>query len=350
MRRAAIDIHESFIDNRTMPTSNFMLPVYYLRQIADQVRDSGGDVRRWMEQNHIAESQLSDGQVLLPFATFHQLVLDARTVTGDAALGLHVGARLGVNAHGILGFAAISSATLRQTVELFERYIALRTPMVTVNHRIKGDQFQVRFQPQHPLGEIQDTVLEAVVLTVKNVLDYVTAGEFRVSRVAFSYAAPSYAPLADELFGMKVSFGESWTGFTLPLAAMDMPLKMADQLTFSEAASLCQNAFEHLERNESLTARIRKILQEQRPFPALNEVAAMFHLTPRTLHRRLLDEGTSFNEILEQVRHVLAVEYLKAGQLDMQEIAWQLGYSDLSNFRRAFKRWEGVAPSAFKLR
>jgi len=333
-----------------MPTANFMLPVYYLRQIADQVREAGGDVRRWMAQNHIAEPQLSDSQVLLPFATFHQLVQDARTLTGDAALGLRVGARLGVSAHGILGYAAISSATLRQTVELFERYIALRTPMVTVSHRIEGDQFQVRFQPQHPLGDIQNTVLEAVVLTVKNVLDYITAGEFRISHVAFPFAAPEYAPLADELFGMKVGFGETWTGFALPLEAMDMPLKMADQLTFGEAASLCQNAIEHLERNESLATRIRKILQEQRPFPALNEVAAMFHLTPRTLHRRLLDEGTSFNEILEQVRHVLAVEYLKAGQLDMQEIAWQLGYSDLSNFRRAFKRWEGVAPSAFKQR
>jgi len=327
-----------------------MLPVYYLRQIADQVRESGGDVRRWMEQNRIAESQLSDSQLLLPFTTFHQLVLDALAITGDAALGLHVGARLGVNAHGILGYAAMSSATLRQTVQLFERYIALRTPMVTISHGIQGDQFQVRFHPQHPLGAIHQPVLEAVVLTVKNVLDYVTAGEFQVSRVAFPFAAPAYASLADELFGLKVSFGESWTGFALPLASMDMPLKMADQLTYSEAASLCQNAIEHLERSESLTARIRKILQEQRPFPALNEVAGIFHLTPRTLHRRLLDEGTSFNEILEEVRHVLAVEYLKAGQLDMQEIAWQLGYSDLSNFRRAFKRWEGVAPSAFKLR
>ena len=120
----------------------------------------------------------------------------------------------------------------------------------------------------------------------------------------------------------------------MPLAALDQPLKMADELSCVEAANICQSAYESLARSETMAARIRKTLHERRrEFPTLNELADSLHLTPRTLHRRLLDEGTSYNEILEEVRHVLAVEYLKAGQLDMQEIAYELGYSDLSNFR-----------------
>ncbi|MNG28149.1 Urease operon transcriptional activator [compost metagenome] len=70
-------------------------------------------------------------------------------------------------------------------------------------------------------------------------------------------------------------------------------------------------------------------------------------MTPRTLHRRLLDEGTTFKQILEDVRHTLAVEHLKAGQLSIQEIAYSLGYNDVANFRRAFRRWEGVPPSEY---
>ena len=82
-------------------------------------------------------------------------------------------------------------------------------------------------------------------------------------------------------------------------------------------------------------------------FPSLNVTARLFHLTPRTLHRRLLDEGSSFKEILEQVRH-LAVEYLKAGHLSIEEIAYSLGYTDMANFRRAFKRWEAMPPSRYR--
>ena len=83
-------------------------------------------------------------------------------------------------------------------------------------------------------------------------------------------------------------------------------------------------------------------------FPGPNVTARLFHLTPRTLHRRLLEEGTSFKEILEQVRHTLAVEYLKAGHLSIEEIAYTLGYTDMANFRRAFKRWEVMPPSRYR--
>lgn len=332
-----------------MPSANFMVPVYYLRQIADHVRDAGGDVTRWLEQNQLRASQLADAQLMLPFASFRRLVLDAQALSGDAAIGLRVGARLGVNAHGILSFAVISSSTLRQTLELFERYIALRTPLVSASHRIEGGEVLVQFQTQHPLGEIEHIVLEAVILTVKNVFDYVIAGDHQLGMVAFPHPEPGYAALAQQLFQTEVRWDQNWAGFSLPLAALDQPLKMADELSCVEAANICQSAYESLSRSETMAARIRKTLHERRrEFPTLNELADSLHLTPRTLHRRLLDEGTSYNEILEEVRHVLAVEYLKAGQLDMQEIAYELGYSDLSNFRRAFKRWEGVSPSAWK--
>jgi AraC-like DNA-binding protein len=92
------------------------------------------------------------------------------------------------------------------------------------------------------------------------------------------------------------------------------------------------------------------MLEKQNGFPSLNVTARLCHMTPRTLHRRLIDEGSAFKEILEDVRHMLAVEHLKSGHLTIQEIAYTLGYTDLANFRRAFKRWEGVPPSAYRAR
>jgi len=116
-----------------------------------------------------------------------------------------------------------------------------------------------------------------------------------------------------------------------------------------EAEQLCQQELAKLTRQQTLSARVRRLmLEKQGGFPTLQVSARLLNMTPRTLHRRLQDEGTSYRDILEDIRHHLAVEHIKAGKLTLQEVAYMLGYDDLSNFRRAFKRWEGVAPSAFR--
>jgi len=194
-------------------------------------------------------------------------------------------------------------------------------------------------------------VLEAVVLSIKNILDAISMGACTVDEVVFAFGQPEYAGVARDLFGTTVRWGASWTGFTLPAEVMDVPLKMADPSAFEEAAKICQRELDKLTADESFAARVRRLLLEkQSGFPGLRVTARLFHTTPRTLHRRLLEEGTSFRQILEEVRHALAVEHVKSARFSMEEIAYTLGYSDLANFRRAFKRWESVPPSAYRAR
>ena len=122
---------------------------------------------------------------------------------------------------------------------------------------------------------------------------------------------------------------------------------MADPSAFEEATRICQRELENADA--SLLSRIRRLLLEkQSGFPSVVVTARLLHLTPRTLHRRLVDEGTSFKDVLGHVRHELALEHLKAGRLTIQEIAYTLGYSDMANSRRAFKRWEGIPPSRMR--
>jgi AraC-like DNA-binding protein len=184
---------------------------------------------------------------------------------------------------------------------------------------------------------------------VKNVLDTISVGHCQVSGVAFSFDEPGYASLARELFGCEVEYGASWSGFSLPLKAVEVPLKTADPEALREAALVCQRELDALTADESVSARVRRVILAKRDgMPSLEVTARMLHMTPRTLHRRLVNEGTSFRGIIEEVRHTLAVEHLKSGRSSMQEIAYMLGYSDLANFRRAFKRWEAVPPSSLK--
>jgi AraC-like DNA-binding protein len=325
------------------------LPVHYLRHIAEQIRRSGGDVTDWLGRSGLRESQLSDATLTIPYPVFEQLVVDALAVSREPALGLLVGERLLANTHGMLGYAALNSDTIRQALELLERYVPLRTSLITISHEIHAGEARARFHTTQPLGELQRPVLEAVVLSIKNVLDTITMGSCQVGMVAFPFAAPEYAVFARDLFSCEVRYDQQWAGFTVPVEALDVPLKLADPEAFLEASRICQRELDKLTANVSLAARVRRhLLEKQNGFPSLQVVARLVHMTPRTLHRRLLDEGTSFRELLENVRHTLAIEHVKAQRFSIEEIAYMLGYSDLANFRRAFKRWESIPPAEYR--
>jgi AraC-like DNA-binding protein len=332
-----------------MPVEGFTLPAIYLRQIAEQIRNMGADVGHWLGLSQLSEAQLNDPALSVSYATFERLVLDSLRLTREPALGLLVGERLLASTHGIVGYAAMNSGTTRQAIELVERYSRLRTSILTITHDLRPNEVRICFKETLALGEIRRPVLEAVGLSIKNVFDSISMGACPVSYVAFPFEDPGYAELAREMFRCDVRYGQSWSGAALPADALDVPLKMADPAAFEEATRICQRELEKLTGSESLAAQIRRmLLEKQHAFPSLTVTARLFHVTPRTLHRRLLEEGTSYKELLEDVRHMLAVEYLKAGRLSIEEIAYTLGYSDLANFRRAFKRWESMAPSEFR--
>lgn len=333
-----------------MQVNDFPLPVSYLRQIAEQIRHDGGDVGRWLDPSQLTEAQLGDPSLIIPYPVLRKLILDALVITNEPALGLLVAARLGPSMHGILGYAAMNSSTLRQAVEMLARYLRVRTSLLLLRCEMDGDMVRLVFVEPTPLGDIRGPVLEGVMLTIKNLLDHIAMGSCGVSQVAFPFEAPAYAAMARDLFKCEVQYGQSWTGFALPLSFIEQSLQLADPAAFQGAIMICQRELEKLTRDESLGAQLRRLmLERQSQFPSLNVAAQLFHVTPRTLHRRLLQEGTSFKEILENVRHMLALEHIKTGHLTVQEIAYTLGYTDIANFRRAFKRWESVAPSAYRV-
>jgi AraC-like DNA-binding protein len=332
-----------------MPSSNFTLPVHYLRQIVSQLRGMDVDVAELLALAELDEARLNDSALSIGYDAFEKLVREGLVIAGEPALGLLVGERLLANTHGVLGYAAMNSGTPRQALELVERYVGLRISLIRLSDELHGNEHRLCISETKPMAAIRAPVLEAVILSVKNVLDAIAMGACPVTRVAFPFAEPSYASLAREIFKCEVCYGQDWAGFAVRDDLLDTPLKMADPETFREAALICQRELDKLVANESLAARVRRLLLEkQNGFPSLVVTSRLFHMTSRTLHRRLLDEGTSFKTILEEVRRTLAVEQLKSGRFSVEEIAFSLGYSDLANFRRAFKRWEKVSPSEYR--
>jgi AraC-like DNA-binding protein len=333
------------------PTPPFFIAASYVRQIAEQITRGGARLPGWLlPLRRIG----ADGELAfapLSLEQFRRLIADAVALTGDSAFGLRMGERLRADSHGALGYATASSRTLGEALQTLERYTMARATLFAPRLQVRAQVAQLVFDEAAALGAVRATVAEAVVLTLKLTLDEAVLGPSPVSAVAFDFPEPAHAGLAGTLFGAPVRYGAGWTGLELAPSQLDRPLLAANAALLREAVEGCQRELSRRHRGQGMAARVRQILLEGRHgMPGLDAVAAALHLTPRTLHRRLVAEGSAFRELQDELRHQLALEHLRAGRLTLQEIAFVLGYTDLANFRRAFKRWEGAAPSEFRTR
>jgi AraC-like DNA-binding protein len=333
----------------TPSAADLNLPALYLRLFAERIEAAGHDPAAWLSAAGLRDAVLSAPTLKVPLPALRRLVVSALEWTGEPALGLLVGRRLLVGAHGALGFAAVNAGSIRQLVEVLERFIGTRLPAVALAQVERGGRLTLRIDELAPLGEARRPLLEALVLALRNALDAVSVGKVAVQRVLFPFPAPPYAPLARELLGCETRWGASCAAIELPSQALDAPLRTADPASFEAAVRLCERELAALRDAGTHAQRVRRVLLQHGPgSTGLALVARLLHTTPRTLHRRLVAEGTSFRAVLDDVRHRLALEHLEEGRLALKQVAHLLGYDEPANFRRAFRRWEGMAPGAWR--
>lgn len=333
-----------------MAEQTLTLATQYLRLIADEVRAAGVPVDDWLALGGLDQRQLDDGTFALTYADFERLLLDAATLVDEPAVGLVLGQRLGPGTHGPLGYAIMNSGSLREMLELTRRFMQVRAGFLALDYAAEPDGVRVTIEALMPLGPIRRLVLEAVVSTVKLAIDAVAMGACPVRAATFPFADPGYAELARELLGCAVQYDQPAAGLWLPPAALGLRLDRADPEALRLAEALCQRELDKLASNTSEAARVRRLLLERQGYPTLATAARLLRTTPRTLHRRLVAEGTAYRAIVDDLRYRAAREHLDGGRISVEAIAYLLGYANPANFRRAFKRWSGLSPSAYRAR
>ena len=158
-------------------------------------------------------------------------------------------------------------------------------------------------------------------------------------------------PLLELVPVHDVAFGRAHNRLHFPRAMFDEPLPQADRHTLETCMAQCDVLMQRNERRRGITALVRtKLFRDSGRFPTLPDVAAELDVHPRTLRRRLAEEGTSFRALLNEARSTVAVDLLHNVGLTVEEASTRLGYTEVSTFSHAFKRWYGAAPSAYSRR
>lgn len=325
-------------------------PADYVIEIADQLSRMGIDGAHWLKSYGLSYEQLLDPQLVLPIKQFRKIVLSAMQLSIEPALGLLIGQSLLVENHGLLGMAIQKCSNLWEVILLLESFIGIRTPMVSVHHERGHQKLKIIIKEKIILGEIRRPVLETILIAVKNCFDTLLLGKKTIRQVAFPFQKPSYSDLVNELFGCEIVYEQSWCGLVIPIESLSQTFKKNELSSLAEITQLCRLELNRLAHQNSLSNRIKILLFNFQitGFPNLTIISRMMNLTPRTLHRNLVLEGTSFSAILSDVKNKLAMFHLEFAHFSIQEIAFILGYSDVANFRRAFKKVNKITPIEFR--
>ncbi len=310
--------------------------------------------RRW----GVAPSELLRG---LPFAardlrdparrvTVRELVAlveRARALTGEPALGVYFGLRMQATSHGYLGFAAMAASTLGDALALAVEFAPMITAAFTLRLARAGGEAALALEEEADLGPARDAVLLALVVGLWRMGCALTGREL-TGRAELAFAAPAYAARLRESLP-EARFGGGANRLVFDAAALDLPLATADPAAHALAREQCERAVEALAAEVRVAGRTRALIPRGGGgFRSREEVARRQGLSVRTLERRLAEGGTSYRALRDDARRERAEALLRAGALTVDAVAEALGYSDAANFTRAFRRWTGATPAAWR--
>jgi len=275
---------------------------------------------------------------------------NALRLSPQADVALRAGLAARITQFGLYGYALLSSPTAREAVAMAMKYRALTAPLVGMEFAERGAQVAWQFSDAYRLGEgspLYRFVLEWQLGTQLALHRDVLGTDLRPRVVCLPYPAPAHAARYAELLGCPAEFGANGRCELLFDASwLEHVPAQGNPATALVARETCERLLAEFQQARGVTSRlIALLLQEPGRFPGIEEVAAEWQISSRTLRRQLTEEGNAFQQVLDKVRCQLALDYLRHTQLSNDEIAATLGYSEAANFRAAFKRWTGMAPS-----
>jgi AraC-like DNA-binding protein len=295
-------------------------------------------------------AQLDDPIATLPLRQIAEVYTRAAKRAGDDALGLHVGERCGTSIVDLVNYAIISRPTLAKAYEDLQPLLARLYPEgeLTISVRDSVAVFRYRMDPGE--AEINRHRCEAFMASIMKLARHALGREEPLLGVAFQHARPKDISEHVRIFQGPIRFGSpanelqfSAHWLRAPLATADSNLSAVLDRHLSDLIARMPNAqtFAHDVR--------RRLLRSLRSGQVnLSGVAKDLAVSERTLQRRLEEEGTSLQKLIEESRYELSLTLLRTSHLTLAEIAQRLGYATPASFSRAFRRWRGVSPVAYR--
>jgi AraC-like DNA-binding protein len=312
-----------------------------------RLRALGADVESLLREGAVPPSILDDAEVRLP----HEVALGvwhrAVGLSGDDALGIHAAESVRPGAFDVLDYTLRSSATLGEAWERLTRYYRLLHDAAQVRLTEEGARASLTHALPPSMPPLPRQVAEFIITALLVASRQATGVDLVPLEVCFHHAAPSDVTEHRRVFRCALHFEQPYNGVSVAREALETPLLKADSGLSTVLERHARELLARLPQVRGFVERVRSHVAEGLASgDATNEaIARRLHMSARTLNRRMRDEGTSLQEVVDTLRRELALRYLDERRLAIPEVAYLLGFSEASAFHRAFRRWTGTTPA-----
>lgn len=266
------------------------------------------------------------------------------------------GSQFGISSHGAIGFAALSAPTLGAALQLMTDFHAVRTNTFDASLEKNDDRYQFKMWDLTGDDQYARWVAEGTLKVLQTLIETIIGHPDGANiRFYFNFPRPSYAKQLAEVYASPCQFDAEFSGISLPASWWDIRSPLYDESSYRTNIAKCRSilASQGYGRNTAdqihnrLACHFEHVLAGSEDYspPNLSCLASGLHITPRTLIRRLRQDGTSYKTLLESLRKEYANNLLNETHLTIADIGYKLGYKDPANFGRAFRQWFGVSPA-----
>lgn len=324
---------------------NQSTPAQYILILIDMMEERGCDRDQLLAGTSLVSEGIDSVGARVVDSDFVRLVANAQELSGDPALGLKLGLRMHLSAHAVLGQAFMSCRDLGQVMELLLKYCHLLSTGLHLEFEEIGDQcvLSILTSPGDLNVEFSYELLYgAFINTVRGMVNDPSLQ----MRMELPYPRPDHAAQYYEVLGEDTHFDCPRGRIMCDRALMATQLPSSNPALRRLYEAECARLLADLENDDSVAERTLKLLRKlEGQYPQMPQIANMLNLSPRTYRRRLDEEGQSYQKLLDLVRSEHATRHLQHTRLPLSTIAYMIGFSDASNFRRAYIKWTGRSPS-----
>jgi len=324
----------------------------WARLIWDGLRTYGIDANAVFEEVGLDPEALKDTNGRYPVPAMRRLWMLAVERSGDPCFGLVAAEQWHPTTWHGLGFAWLASSTLEEGLERLARYGSLLSTAAEIRLTMGPEVFRLTFSSKAaaPVERVGVTA-DAAIANVVHMCRATCGADFNPARVEFIHEGTSCRQRRQEIFRAPVVYGAESNSLEISATVARKPLPRANAELAHANEQVISDYLGHLESDQTAT-RVKAALIDglSSGHVTANKVAELLFMSQRTLQRKLEAEGTSFSAVLDETRHELAERFMLDRSLTLIEIAFLLGFSEMSCLSRSFKRWTGLSPTEFRNR
>lgn len=283
-------------------------------------------------------------------------IMDAAlTISGDEYLGLHIGEKTTPSILGVTGHLMESSKDVLSALQNLQQFTSAFTRLYKFHLEVKGEEVFYYCEPIEVWNDMSpDTARHSVDISFAaalHILRLMTGQIFQPLKVLYRYPRILNVEEHEKILRCRPLFNQDCNCIVFSLKDVLFPIVGYNK----ELNAILKNILEtELKQNAqtSFSDQVKQLILKNYQFtiPSLEDIAAILHITPRTLQRKLQEENTSFRALEDAIKIEIASNLLTSPAISITEIAYKLGYTDPKSFQRAFRRWTGKTPGDYRLK